>query len=126
MTAKIINLQDFKKKQKPVTDYGTKELPNQEQLMRFKVKGDSMNPILSDNQEIIADCLLPEIQPVEDFKGKIVIASIGGNCTIRKFDADKNNYYLHPENINYQTIKIERNSKDFRIIGVVVKILPAV
>lgn len=51
--------------------------------------------------------------------GEIIVALIGDEATLKRFEQNDNNIHLIPENDNYQTIILNK-SEDFSIVGKVV------
>lgn len=84
----------------------------------FTVSGDSMiGAGIADGDEIIVDTSMTP------YPGKIVVASIHGEYTVKRFRIDKRGQgWLMPENPEYPPLKIEEGS-EFSIFGVVTRCL---
>jgi DNA polymerase V len=82
-----------------------------------RVEGDSMI-----GAHIEPDDLAVIDRSVKPTDGKIVLAFIEGEFTIKRLLLKKDGAYLQPENPNYKTIKVD-NPDDSRIWGVVVGII---
>jgi SOS-response transcriptional repressor LexA len=112
---KVINLNDIKleslKGKKP------------ENLSIVTISGNSMYPLLRDKQQVIIDHWLANTLSESELIGKIVIARVDNEHTIKRFNADRKYFYLIPENKDYGTIKVKKTEEGFRIIGVMVDIL---
>jgi DNA polymerase V len=79
----------------------------------LRVSGDSMEGGgIYDGDILVVD------RSVEPMNGKIVIASINGELTVKKLKKDKNGIFLEALNPKYKMIKITEYL-DFRIWGVV-------
>lgn len=59
---------------------------------------------------------------LEAVDGKIVIAVVGGEFTVKRIRIDGEHLWLQPENPKYQDIRIEKGS-DFLIWGVVTYVI---
>lgn len=87
---------------------------NPDSTFILKVSGDSMiGAGINNNDTLIVD------KAIEPINGDVVIASIDGELTVKTLKVEKNNIYLVPENINYNIIEINQNSR-FEILGVVI------
>lgn len=94
-----------------------KKLADSGELFALKVKGDSMSPILIENDIVI-------IKKQDDFEnGDIVVAIINGDeATIKKGKKSDNSILLQPLNTNYEPLIFtneEMKSIPVKIIGVV-------
>jgi len=90
----------------------------------FTVSGNSMEPVIYDKQKILIDSILPlELSP-EQMDGKIVVASVGGDFTVKTLKITEEAILLVPENKDYKVIRVSREDESFRIIGLVVFIFP--
>jgi len=104
----------------PADDYSearldlNKELiTNQSATFYARVRGDSMTLAgISDGDLLIID---KSKTPVN---GSIVVCLIDGEFTVKRFQKKGNQFYLMPENDNYQPIKIKPEN-DVTIWGVV-------
>jgi DNA polymerase V len=79
----------------------------------LRVSGDSM-----EGGGIFNGDILVVDRSIEPKNGKIVIASINGELTVKKLKKDKNGIFLEALNPKYKMIKIT-DYHDFRIWGVV-------
>lgn len=82
-----------------------------------RVEGDSMI-----GAHIEPDDLAVIDRSIKATDGKIVLAFVEGEFTIKRLLIKKDGAYLQPENPNYKTIKID-NPDDSRIWGVVVGVI---
>lgn len=80
----------------------------------LKVRGDSMiNAGIYEGDTVI-------VNPQKDaINGEIIVALLGDEATLKRFEKKNNQINLIPENDNYQTITL-KNREDFSIIGKVV------
>lgn len=83
----------------------------------LKVKGDSMI-----NAGILEDDLVVISPANSAFNGDIVIALLGDEATVKRFERRGDQIYLIPENNNYPPITVN-NREDFSIIGKVVGVI---
>ncbi len=60
----------------------------------------------------------PEARP-----GEIVVALLGDEATVKRFQPEDGRVLLVPENPDFQPIVVDRSGADFRIVGVVVGLL---
>jgi SOS-response transcriptional repressor LexA len=135
MESKIIDFREtenFKRKQNPLETSKedsiskiTREDFNDDQFILFTMKGDSMEPIISEKQKMLFDRILPQHLSENDLQERIIVANVGNKYVIRKFKSDAYSYYLVPENPKYNTTMIPKASIHFRIIGVFIKVLPS-
>lgn len=109
----------------PAQDYTHTQIDLNEVLIKDKaatyiltVTGDSMiGAGIVDGDEIIVDTSLTPSP------GKIVVASIDGEYTVKRFMVDRTGQgWLKPENPNYPLLKISEGS-EFSIFGVVTRCL---
>ncbi|MCH9812061.1 translesion error-prone DNA polymerase V autoproteolytic subunit [bacterium] len=79
----------------------------------IRVKGDSMEGAgIFDNDILVVD------RSKEIATGKIVIASLNGEFTVKRLEIQKNTIFLHAENPKYRKIAVTKDC-DFEIFGVV-------
>ena len=109
----------------PAQDYTQTQIDLNEVLIKDRsatyiltVSGDSMiGAGIADGDEIIVDTSMTA-RP-----GKIVVASINGEYTVKRFTIDRQGRgWLMPENPDYPPLKIEDGS-EFSIFGVVTRCL---
>ncbi len=108
----------------PVEDYTEGELDLNEYLLHnpastffVRVSGDSMmGASIHPGDLLIVDCSIP---PTD---GKIVIAIINGDLTVKRLFHSKEKRCLMPENPSYPTIEIT-DDMDFMIWGVVTNVI---
>ncbi|MGE5497572.1 MAG: LexA family protein, partial [Syntrophothermus sp.] len=83
----------------------------------LKVKGDSMiNAGIFEGDLII-------ISPKKDaLNGEIVVALLGDEATVKRFEKRGDEVYLIPENSSYPPIAVRRR-EDFSIVGKVVGVI---
>ena len=96
------------------------ELAKSGEFFALKVKGDSMYPVIIEDDYVI-------VKKQEDFEnGDIVVAIINGDeATIKKAKKSDSGIYLQPLNTNYEPLIFstdEVNSVPVKIIGVVKKL----
>lgn len=104
----------------PADDYLEQNLDLNEHLISHpaatffvRVDGDSMTGAGIHKEDIlIVD------RSLEPTNGKIVIAVINGEFTVKRIRITPGKVFLDPENPNYKTMEINPNS-DFRVWGVV-------
>lgn len=94
-----------------------KKLADGNELFALKVKGDSMSPVLIEDDIVI-------VKKQDDFEnGDIVVALINGDeSTIKKGKKNENSILLQPLNTNYEPLiftKEEMESIPVTIIGIV-------
>lgn len=88
-----------------------------EQTFIVIAKGDSMiDANIVDGSALVVD------RSIKPKPGHIVVASLDGEITVKRFDKFRNSFFLKPENKKYKPIKIDKNSL-FHILGVVTFIL---
>lgn len=78
-----------------------------------KVEGDSMKGVGIFNGDILV--VDRSVKPVN---GKIVVAVVDGELTVKRLKQEKGKNYLVPENPDYETIEIKEFT-DFQIWGCV-------
>ena len=78
-----------------------------------RVEGESMA-----DADIHSGDILVVDRSLEASNGKIVIAVVNGEFTVKRFVTNSSGTFLVPENPNYPTLKIEEGS-EFQIWGVV-------
>jgi len=104
----------------PAEDYIENRLDLNEYLIKnssatffAKVKGDSMiNVGINDGDILIVD------RSLEPASGKIIIGIVNGEFTVKRIVKKGKQFFLQPENENFQPIEITDNP-DFTIWGVV-------
>lgn len=108
----------------PAEDFSEAKLDLNELLIKHpsatffvRASGDSMTGVgISNNDILIVD------KALEINEGKIVIASIDGEFTVKRVKKMKGNLFLIAENENYSPIKIN-DEDDFQIFGVVTTVI---
>lgn len=108
----------------PADDYVESRLDLNEFLVQhpaatffIRVKGDSMIRAGIDT----GDMLIVD-RSVNSANGKIVVAVLNGEFTVKRLSIRKGKYFLVPENDGYKEIEI-KGEDEFEIWGVVTKIL---
>lgn len=97
--------------------YITIDFPHPENYFALRVMGDSMiNARIFPN-----DILIVHIQNYAE-NGDIVVASINGESTVKRYKTFGNSVFLMPENSNYEPIPITDDSNLY-IFGKVVRIM---
>ena len=84
----------------------------------LRVKGLSMMDV-----GILDGDLLAVHKTHEAQKGQIVVARIGDEVTVKRFQRKRNKIYLLPENPDFDPIEVDQNSEDFAIEGLGVGII---
>jgi len=84
----------------------------------LKVKGLSMQDV-----GIYDGDLLAVHKTTEARKGQIVVARIGNEVTVKRFDKKQNTIYLLPENQDFEPIVINKGCDDFAIEGLAVGVI---
>ncbi|OGU62290.1 MAG: repressor LexA [Ignavibacteria bacterium RBG_13_36_8] len=87
-----------------------------ENCFALKVRGDSMI-----NAGILEGDLVVISQQTDVSNGDIVVALIGDEATLKRFNKDGNTVYLIPENSNYSAIEVS-NREDFSIVGKIISV----
>ncbi len=100
-----------------ITDINSMILKNPENCFLLRVVGDSMI-----NAGIYEDDVLAVDRSIEATNGKIVVAMIDGEATVKRFKRESNSFTLLPENDDYKPIRIVEGP-DFYIAGVVVGVV---
>jgi repressor LexA len=90
---------------------------NNEGCFALKVKGDSMI-----NAGIYEGDVLVVAPQKYAFNGEIIVALLGDEATVKRFEKKGEQVFLVPENSNYPPIVVS-NREDFSIIGKVVGVL---
>jgi len=82
-----------------------------------RAEGDSMiNAGIYENDILVVD------RSLEPTNGKIVIAVLNGQLTVKRFSLQAGKLFLMPENVRYQPIEITE-AVDFQVWGVVLHVL---
>ncbi|OUS25604.1 repressor LexA [Gammaproteobacteria bacterium 45_16_T64] len=84
----------------------------------LKVKGLSMK-----DAGIYDGDLLAVHKTSDAKKGQIVVARIGSEVTVKRFEKKRNKVFLFPENKDFDAIEVDSKSDDFAIEGVGVGII---
>ena len=108
----------------PADDFLDKKLDLNQHLVKHpaatffvRVAGDSMTGAgINDNDILIVD------RSLEVSDGKIIIAVLEGELTVKRFRSIKGKSYLYPENPKYQPIELGEN-KSFEVWGVVTNVI---
>lgn len=90
-------------------------------------------PHLADNTDysltMVGDSMWPYLMPGDAIgireqttarSGQIIIARLGDEITVKKWQIENNEYWLVPFNPTYKPIQVKKNTPDFSIIGIVV------
>lgn len=87
-------------------DLNEKLVINQDSTFLLKVQGDSMQDIgIYEDDILVVDRKLPAKH------GKIVIAALDGELTVKRLQITKEGTFLAPENPNYPLIKVSEESE---------------
>ena len=84
----------------------------------LRVKGLSMMDV-----GILDGDLLAVHKTHEAQKGQIVVARIGDEVTVKRFQRKRNKVILLPENADFEAIEVDQSSEDFAIEGLAVGII---
>jgi len=108
----------------PASDYTDRSLDLNEYLIKhpaatffIRVSGDSMT-----GAGIYSGDLLIVDRSIEARSGNIVLAVLNGEFTVKRLMCHGGEFWLVPENISYNAIKIGETS-DFAVWGVVVHVI---
>lgn len=108
----------------PAEDYIEKKLDLNELIIKHpaatffvKVEGESMR-----NAGILSGDMLVVDRSLQPAHGKIVVAVVNGEFTVKRILFHKDRVQLRAENENFPSIEIERDS-DFQIWGVVTYVI---
>jgi len=100
-----------------MTDINSMLLQNPEHCFLLKVIGDSMiNAGICEGDVLVVD------RSIEPINGKIVVAMIDGQATVKRLKKNCDEYLLLPENDNYSPIRVT-STNEFSIAGVVVGVV---
>ncbi|MDD7805821.1 MAG: transcriptional repressor LexA [Endozoicomonas sp. (ex Botrylloides leachii)] len=84
----------------------------------LRVTGMSMKDVGILDGDLLAVHKTPEAK-----NGQIVVARIGDEVTVKRFEQQHNNIFLHPENSNFDTIKVNLKTDFFAIEGLSVGVI---
>lgn len=108
----------------PADDYIEKYLDLNELMVQHpaatffvRVEGESMR-----DAGIHSGDILVVDRSVEAAHGKIVVAVVNGELTVKRFILDRSGAYLSPENPAFPKLKIDEET-DFRVWGVVMYVI---
>lgn len=108
----------------PADDYIERQLDLNELMVQHpaatffvRVEGESMR-----DAGIHTGDILVVDRSVEAKNGKIVVAVVNGEFTVKRFTTDATGAYLVPENPDFPKLKIDENS-EFQIWGVVMYVI---
>ena len=101
----------------PTEDYNIHLIKNPPATFFVRVSGDSMvNAGIYDGSLLIVDRSLPVLS------GKIIIAVVNGELTVKRFKKEKDQVRLLPENKNYAPIVVTKEM-EFSTWGVVTSVI---
>jgi DNA polymerase V len=89
---------------------------NPKKTYGFRVKGDSMYPLIKDGDQIIVD---RSEQEKSKSRGRVIVAYLDGDYTVKRLMIKKNKLYLVPENPEYRDIEIKAGM-NFIVWGLVI------
>ncbi|NUN71206.1 MAG: repressor LexA [Bacteroidetes bacterium] len=92
-----------------------------EEVFGLYVRGDSMK-----DANLETDDLLFVDPKVEARNGRMVVAMVEGEPTVKWYERDGNNIRLVPANSKYKPIEVNRHDDRFRIVGVVVGMIRSI
>ncbi|MEC7840253.1 MAG: translesion error-prone DNA polymerase V autoproteolytic subunit [Chlamydiota bacterium] len=108
----------------PADDYIEKQLDLHELMVQHpaatffvKVEGESMR-----DAGIHTGDILVVDRSIEATNGKIVVAVVDGEFTVKRLSVESSGVYLVPENPNFSKIKID-DSSEFQVWGVVMYVI---
>ena len=84
----------------------------------LRVQGMSMKDV-----GILEDDLLAVHMTKNVRKGQIIVARIGDEVTVKRFEKKGNSVLLHPENPDFSTIKVNLKEEPFEVEGLAVGVL---
>ena len=84
----------------------------------LRVEGMSMKDV-----GILEDDLLAVHMTKNVRKGQIIVARIGDEVTVKRFEKKGNSVLLHPENSDFKTIKVNLKEESFEVEGLAVGVL---
>jgi len=84
----------------------------------LKVNGMSMKDIGIMDGDLLA------VHGTQDVhKGQVVVARVGDDVTVKRFERAGNMLYLHPENTDFETIKVDLEHQECVIEGIAVGVI---
>lgn len=84
----------------------------------LEVNGDSMKKIGILNGDLIA------VHKTSNARnGEVVVARVGEDVTVKRYEKQKNQILLHPENDDFNTIEVNLSEQEFAIEGLYVGVL---
>ena len=108
----------------PAEDYIEKKLDLNELIIKkpastffVKVEGNSMK-----NAGIFSDDILVMDRSIKPTSGKIVVAIVNGEFTVKRLKMEKGKLFLVPENEAYSSLEVTKET-DFRVWGVVTYVI---
>lgn len=91
---------------------------NQDATFLVRVQGDSMiDAGLQEGDLLVVDRSLPALE------GKMIVAAVDGELTVKYLRRGKRGVELHPANPNYQVIHVNEDEQSFDIMGVVTTVV---
>lgn len=84
----------------------------------LRVQGESMREIGIMDGDLLA---VHKTQDVHN--GQVVVARVGDDVTVKRFERQTNQVLLHPENHDYQTIVVDPSCEELAIEGLAVGII---
>lgn len=98
-----------------------KYISGSDDVFGLYVRGDSMI-----DAHLETDDLLFVDPKVEARNGRMVVALVEGEPTVKWFERDGNSIRLVPANKKYKPIEISKNDQNFKIVGVVVGMIRSI
>lgn len=98
-----------------------KYISGSDEIFGLYVRGDSMK-----DANLETDDLLFVDPKVEARNGRMVVALVEGEPTVKWFERDGNTVRLVPANSKYKPIEVHRNDDRFKIVGVVVGMIRSI
>ncbi|MFM2481790.1 transcriptional repressor LexA [Celerinatantimonas sp. YJH-8] len=84
----------------------------------LRVQGESMKEIGIMDGDLLA---VHKTQDVTN--GQVVVARVGDDVTVKRFERKNNHVFLHPENQDYQPIEVDLSCEELTIEGLAVGII---
>jgi SOS-response transcriptional repressor LexA len=122
-----------KKNLRPIQKYGTSgELPVSHEILQefedptdkfiFQVNGNSMEPLIMNEDKLLVDQGRVKDKPVSYFNGRLVITCLNSEYQMARLVVRENVVYLVRENKEYPEIQV-KESDDFILWGQITRII---
>ena len=90
-------------------------IQNVDKPVTFIVEGDSMEPMMNEGDELVVDRDIVNNSHESAFNGKVIIASLNHEYTVKRFSIENKIWYLVPENIKRYERRIITEEDNFFI-----------